>query len=416
MTIVSVTPLPLGRDSRTLKQAMTLARMGYRSIVVADRRRWDLDPGRPPEFPPSQSMGEEDAQPRPRRARSWLRFDRLPAVAQAPVFFYWLLRYCRRYVWQVFPRLPRASLYCVHEFSSFPAVWMAARMAGAPIVYDAHDFYTRIEEVQQRSSFDRRFILPFQQMLERVCMRRADSVLTVSNGLAELISQEYGVKPIVVRNCHDSRLDQPVKQDIRRALDLNDGDFLVVTIGNCKKGQALLCALDAMAKLPVFVHLAFIGDGYDIYTEEIANHHVTDRVHLVGFVPSTKLIPFVRTANASLILYYQRSVNYRVALPNGFFQSLAGELPMLYPYLPEMAAVMKKGHAGICIDAQDPSSIVLAVERLLEDRDAAGTASVRRQLCTQWAWEEEERLFADELRRCLGNTLLALHAARERAD
>ena len=133
-TIASVTPLPLGRDSRTLKQAMTLARLGYRSVVVADRRRWDLDPAAPPEFPPAPLDAKTGAAPRRRTLLSRIRFDELPAILQAPVFLYWLLRFFRRYVWQVVARLPRASLYCVHEFSSFPAVWLAAKMSGAPIV------------------------------------------------------------------------------------------------------------------------------------------------------------------------------------------------------------------------------------------------------------------------------------------
>ena len=414
-TIASVTPLPLGRDSRTLKQAMTLARLGYRSVVVADRRRWDLDPAGPPEFPPTPSDARAEAAPRRRTLLSRIRFDELPAILQAPVFLYWLLGFFRRYVWQVAVQLPRASLYCVHEFSSFPAVWLAARMSGAPIVYDAHDFYSQMVEDSERTRFERRFLVPFQRWLERACIRRAAAVLTVSDGVGELMRRRFGVEPVVVRNCHDARLDRPLRSGLRDRLGLQVRDFLLVAIGNSKKGYASDAAIEAVRRLPGHVHLALVGDGYHGYADRLQAKGVASRVHLVGFLPPTEVVPAVRDADAAVILYYAHSADHRVALPNKLFQSIAAELPILYPDLPQIASLMRAAGAGLCIDAQDPSSIVLAVERLLKDRDAAGTVPVRRQLRSQLAWEAEEALFTEQIRRCLHETVPDLHAAHERA-
>jgi len=315
----------------------------------------------------------------------------------------------------VFVQVPRASLYCLHEFSSFPAVWLAARMAGAPIVYDAHDFYSQIVEDSERTRFDARFIAPFQLWLERVCIRRAAAVLTVSEGVGELMRRRFGVEPVVVRNCHDARLDRPVRCGLRDRLGLQAQDFLLVAIGNFKKGLAADAAIEAVQRLPGHVHLALVGDGYHGYAGRLRAKGLSSRVHLVGFLPPTEVVPTVRDADAAVILYFARSVNYRMCLPNGLFQSIAAELPILYPELPQIASVLRAAGAGLCIDAQDPSSIVRAVERLLKDRDAAGTASVRRQLRGLWAWESEERLFTDEIRRCLRDASPGWHAAQERA-
>jgi ubiquinone/menaquinone biosynthesis C-methylase UbiE len=141
-------------------------------------------------------------------------------------------------------------------------------------------------------------------------------------------------------------------------------------------------------------------------------------VHLAGFLPPTEVVPAVRDADAAVILYYARSADYQAALPNKLFQSIAAELPVLYPDLPQIASVMRAAGAGLCIDAQNPSSIVRAVERLMQDRDAAGTAAVRRRLRDQWAWETEERLFAEQVRRCLreARPLPAARASRRRGQ
>lgn len=414
VTVVSVTPLPLWRDSRTLKQAMTLARLGYRSVVIADRRRWDLDAAQLPEFPARPST-ETPAVPERGRIRSRIGFEKLPAIAQSPFFLYWLARYFRRYVWQVAVQLPRASLYCLHEFSSFPAVWVAARLSGAPIIYDAHDFYSQMVEEADRTRFERRFIVPFQRWLEGVCIRRAAAVLTVSEGVGELMRERFGVTPAVVRNCHDARLDRPGHRGLKDRLGLRPGDFLLVAIGNAKQGYAVDVAIEALRCLPKHVHLALIGDGHQSHADRLRADMLSSRVHLSGFLPPTELVPTVRDADAALILYYDRSANHRAALPNKLFQSIAAELPILYPDLPQIARVLRASGAGLCIDAQDPSSIVRAVEQLLANRDAAGSASVRRQLRNQWAWETEEHLFADQVRLCLHNTAPHFRAAQERA-
>lgn len=398
LTVVSVTPLPLGADSRTLKQAMTLARHGYRSIVLADRQRWELhcdesirlDTGR---------TSEESVSPVGEVRSRWRQFRRanIHRIIQVPLFCCWLVLFAYRYIWQVLVRLPPASLYCVHERQSFPAVWLRSRLSKTPIVYDAHDFYSEMEVDAEKTSFNRRFLSPFLLWIERSCINHSSRVFTVSEGVASLLNKRFGAKAVVVRNCHDRRLDRSATQDVRAMFGLQKNDFLLVTIGNCKKGQLICSALEALLQLPPHVHLAFVGGGYGVYKRAIREYSLGARVHLVGFLPPNELVPSVRSADASLILYYPRSVNYQAALPNKLFQSLAAELPVLYPELPEIAAIMRSGGCGICIDPQQPKSIANAVRRLLADRDAAGTSGQRSEMKSQYSWELEERIFMSHI-------------------
>jgi hypothetical protein len=57
-----------------------------------------------------------------------------------------------------------------------------------------------------------------------------------SESLADLLNQSYGVKAIVLRNCHDDRLNALVASDIRSRTGVGQKDCLLVTVGNCKKG------------------------------------------------------------------------------------------------------------------------------------------------------------------------------------
>jgi glycosyltransferase involved in cell wall biosynthesis len=113
----------------------------------------------------------------------------------------------------------------------------------------------------------------------------------------------------------------------------------VVSIGQWKPGQATAKAIEALTLLDPRVHLAFIGSGYDRVRPMVEERRLSGRVHLLGSVPATEVVPFVVSADAALIHYREHNPNYANALPNGFFQSLAAGLPRGYVDLQEMAAV-----------------------------------------------------------------------------
>ena len=74
--------------------------------------------------------------------------------------------------------------------------------------------------------------------------------------------------------------------------------------------MAIQEALDALLLLPDQVHLAFVGRNYDSSLEDIQGRDLADRVHVVPPVLPNEVVPFIRTADAALILYFPWSVNY----------------------------------------------------------------------------------------------------------
>ena len=62
--------------------------------------------------------------------------------------------------------------------------------------------------VEQQRSFDRNRMRPFLNRLEDRLVAEAAAVVTVSDGIAELMERTFGRRPVVIRNCHDERLDR----------------------------------------------------------------------------------------------------------------------------------------------------------------------------------------------------------------
>ena len=230
-TIVAVTPVPLDRDSRTLKQAHSLAAVGYRSLVVAAGRLIEVCADG--EIPITQEALLSAPSVTERRMDG-LRRANMPWLLHAGLFVGWLGVYGIRSILRPLRRLPYADLYILHECSAYPAVVLRARLARARFIYDAHDFYSAIEPEARQAAFDRRFVAPFIRMLERRAMRHAAAVITVSDGLARCLAQAYGRTAFVIRNAHDARLDRQQVPELRERFGLTGSELVLVTVGNAK--------------------------------------------------------------------------------------------------------------------------------------------------------------------------------------
>ncbi len=385
-TIVSVTPLPIISDSRTYKIAASFARFGYRSIAVEGQPSPVETSDLPFELRPIGNPSPEGS------SRAGVMgsmrgnmLARVPGAAELPLrMASAVARFSCEYGWRVARALPPASLYYLHAPYQFPGVYFAARRYRVPIIYDAHDFYPLVDR------------LPFLEWVESWCIRNSDQVVTVSKGVADLLSKQYKCSPTVIRNVHDHRLDKEPTNGLRESLGVSPDQFLLVCVGQAKPGQHVEGAMQAMKKLPSSVHLAFVGNNTDQYQKQALQHGIEDRIHTLPPVNPEEVVPFIRSANAAILLYTPISRNYEYCLPNGLFQSLAASLPLLYPTLTEIQAVMEHTGSGIPINPYSTDSIVMAVSILIEDltrlrgyRAAACAAS------TKFSWETEERILED---------------------
>ncbi len=259
---------------------------------------------------------------------------------------------------------PKASLYYLHSFYQFPAVYLLCLRHRAKFIYDAHDFYSQMDDHAALSSYWRHWVLPFERTIERACMRKAAAVVTVNEGIAKLIEQRFGRTAMVLRNAHDPRLEKPVEMTIRNVASIGENDFLIVCVGQFKRGMAVEEAVKAMALLPRHYHLAFVGPGYPSYSKLLERENVADRVHFLPPVEPAEVVPFIKSADAGIVLYYPLSPSHHNCLPNGFFQPIAAGLPVIYPELPEIRRIAEQYELGVPIDPQDPASIAAGISRL----------------------------------------------------
>ena len=401
LTAVSVTPLRLAHDSRAYRAALSFKRFGWHSVVVEAEPsvidRADLPFSLISLSGKGGSKGAASA-----TVRSALR-RLLPGIIwECGTFVWFLFTIFVVNVVRGFVRVPRADLYYLHEYRLFPMVYPLAKRCGAKIVYDAHDFYPGVHADRDLTAFWRHVFRPFLVWLEGLCIRRADAMVTVNQGIADLYKETFGADAQVTRNCHDPEMVMPVDRGLRETLGLSQSDFLLVTVGNRKPGQHVAPALDAMAALPPDVHLSFVGRGYEALAEDISALGLGGRVHVLPPVRADQVVPFIASADAALILYYGRSQNDEHFLPNGFFQGIAARLPVLYPGLRWIKETAEAFDIGFEIDPGDADGISAGVERLRKRIAADGMADALDRAVGENSWQMEERVLKELTDRVLG--------------
>lgn len=407
--IVSLTPLSLSRDSRTLKIASSLSRFGYVSWVIENRPSRSPESYRPVKLgvlgwfhggsndsgPKNQAILGSD-QPSREDSVARIRAALRPLISRSIRERLHLFSFAFAYLFmrpvQGLIQVPSASLYYLHEYRLFPLLWLLNRVRGeTPFIYDAHDVYMKVYAEKSLSPFWKKNFMGFLSRMEKWCVSNADVVVTVSDGCADLFEKLYGLRPHVIRNCHDRRLEKPVDRTLREQLDLTDQDFLIVVIGNRKPGQAIEPMLKALSDVPKRVHVAFLGRFHEETAALAVELGVTSRVHTPGTVEPEQIVPFVRTADAAALLYFAETENVHSILPNGFFQSLSAELPLLYPDLPDIVKVISSRHVGKKINPQDSKSLIREINSMLDNKEEMEVFSQElKLLADEVSWEREE--------------------------
>lgn len=404
---LSLTPLPLEADSRSLRIAVSLARLGFVSRIAEgqesvadpasglsiDRTVRSIKSLSQASHPTSASRSGSIAS-----AIEMMRQGSIGVVGKWALYTAFRVRFARRFG-AVLLRGDERLIY-LHSYEYYAGIAEQARRLGVRIVYDAHDFYQGIAPTSQQTAFDRKFLMPFLRRREAACVAGADAVVTVSNGTADLIEKEYGRRPVVLRNGHDKRLDVVPETDLRSRLGLGPTDTIVVVVGNYKVGMAFESAIEALEILPPNVHIAFVGRGY---ARALVPPRFRSQVHVDIVVPPREVVPFVSTADIGLVAYRPISDNYRHALPNGFFQVVAAGLPVLYPLLPELVATISNHNVGSCMRDVNGRSIAAGIMQILPNavkhRQAVNT------LAAVIGWENDESTLACVLEKILPSSL-----------
>ena len=332
-------------DARVLREAETLTTAGHRVHVV----------GRavPADFVPPAGLTVSSVGSGPRSGAAGAAATRAGAAGHAIRLARWVL--LPTHVQRRLRAWTRAAerdahdrafdVVHAHDFTTLRLGASLAERRGVPLVYDAHELWSGRPRVGRPA--------PLQAARERRVERRlggaATAVLTVGEGVASALRDEYGWRHVtVVRNSF------PLDPDSReRTRGKPAGLVYAGRLAAYRELETIAAASEAIA-LPV----TLVGPADQSWLERFAPGRATVR----GPLPLEAVDTLLAEAGLALVTHSDRWPNHRLALPNKLFHAVRVGVPVVATDVGELAKVVRRHGIGTLYRPGDPGSLARAVE------------------------------------------------------
>ena len=348
--IILTVTTDLNFDQRMMRICGSLAANGYEVELVGRKRRTSL---------PLQKTTY-----RQKRLSCWFDKGKLfYAEYNIRLFFYLLFR--------------KADCICAIDLDTILPVYYISRLKGIKRTYDAHEYFSQLNEVITRPS-----IYKFWHGIERKMLPRFPKAYTVCEGLALEFEKHYGVKYEIIRSVPLLNSTEPN----------NSTKKFILYQGAVNKGRGLDKMIEAM-KL-VNAPMVVCGDGnfMDQLKTIVRSLGLEEKVELKGMLLPADLKKVTNQAYIAINPFEATGLNQYLSLPNKFFDYIHACVPQVTMNYPEYRTINRQFEVALLIDNLEPETIAEAINRLLYDgelhsRLKRNCAAAREEL----NWQKEEK-------------------------
>jgi glycosyltransferase involved in cell wall biosynthesis len=284
--------------------------------------------------------------------------------------------------------LHKFDLLVSNDLDTLLPNFLISRLKGLPLVYDSHEYFTGVAELQTRP-----FIKWIWKLIEKKIFPYLHNIITVSDSIAAQYEVEYGKRPVTVRNC-SLKADEIVPYS-KKDLGVKSDDLLIILQGtgiNIDRGSEEL--IEALGRLEG-ISLLIVGSGniIDTLKNNVLRSGLSVRVKFIPKVSWREMMRYTRSADAGVSLDKETCINHRFSLPNKLFDYLSAGIPVIASDLPEMSRLIKEYGFGITIRQVSPDSIAESISFLRKNPDklaALKRSAVEASKHLNWDTEKEK--------------------------
>ena len=351
-------------DQRVLKVADTLGSNGYRVLII----------GR--ELP--SSMPVPEGKYKVKRFR--LLFNK--------GFLFYATYNIRLFLFLLFRK---QNILLANDLDTLAANFLISKIKGCDLVYDSHEYFTEVPELQNRS-----FIKAVWNFIEARIFPHLKYIYTVNDSIAGLYRSKYQKQVQVLRNV--PRLvpgDHGIsREDIRDELGVLEGEKLLILQGsgiNVDRGaEEAVLAMKYLDNVKLLI--AGSGDVVDKLKQMVASNGLSGKVIFRGRMPYRALMAYTSASDLGLTLDKDKNLNYKYSLPNKLFDYIHAGIPVLCSNLPEIARIVNDYKIGTLIDEVSPECISKAVIAIFADNSSYNTYRKNtREAASELNWNVEQK-------------------------
>jgi glycosyltransferase involved in cell wall biosynthesis len=413
-------------DSRVLKSAETLAAAGYQVTLLAGligqvsrleevngftilrtpTVKTDTQHRRKPLFPFNYILEMSN-----RYLPRGKRFVRYGCKLMTPDILFWrwasptLLRISPRFLYYSWPLLQdgentfgkiidelKPDIIHANDCDTLGLAIRARKRARSrghliAILYDAHEYVQGVHRKHPTWQ-------SAMSLLERTSIKHVNSVMTVSETIAKMLTEDYQleVSPTVVLNA-PRRMQPPIDevlQTIRTKIGLAPEVPLHVYVGAAAPQRGLDAMVLALPLAPGH-HVGLVVNPHSPYVKGLLENAlmlgVADRVHVHSYVPEWYVSTFVSDATSGVIPILHHP-NHEISLVTKYFEYLHARIPIIVSDVKTMAAEVRQHGNGLVFTAGHADELALRFAEIADDR-ARFTAAITDSMLEEYSWERQ---------------------------
>jgi len=280
----------------------------------------------------------------------------------------------------------RVDVYHSNDLDTLLANFLAAKIRRKPLVYDSHEYFTGVPEIQNKP-----FVKGVWLAIERWIFPKLEYIFTVNPSISQLYKTEYGKTLRIMRNMPNkiSLNNSKTKEELGIPLD----KVIIITQGagiNIDRG--IEEAVEAMQYLKNVCFL-IIGDGDVIpqLKQRVVELGLQKSVLFKGRMPYQEMMQYTQLAQLGLTLDKDTNINYRYSLPNKLFDYIHARVPVLATKVIEVQKIIEAYNVGLFIENHQPKHIADQIRLALNNEDLQNTWSENMERAVkELNWEHEE--------------------------
>ena len=280
----------------------------------------------------------------------------------------------------------KVDVYHSNDLDTLLANYLASIIRRKPIVYDSHEYFTGVPEIQNKT-----FVKKVWTTIENHIFPKLKHIFTVNQSIASLYEKQYGKQLKIIRNIPRKKTWTIDKS--RQQLGLPENKKIIITQGagiNIDRGVEE--ALEAMQFLND-VCFVIIGNGDVIpkLKKRTFELNLEKSIIFKDKMPYEQMMQYTQHAELGLSLDKNTNINYRLSLPNKIFDYIHAGVPILASKIKEVEAVITKHRIGLFIENHEPKHIAQQIEKALDENLKFKYQKNIKNAALQLNWENEEK-------------------------
>jgi glycosyltransferase involved in cell wall biosynthesis len=267
------------------------------------------------------------------------------------------------------------DLLLANDLDTLLANYLASKIKGIPLIYDSHELFTEVPELNGRPIKKKLWL-----KLERWILPKIKFAYTVSEAIASTYQIRYGLPVQVIYNFPFKRKSEPIRKE-----------NLILYQGALNKDRGLEELIRAMELINNAL-LMIIGSG-DVkeelkrLVEEMGLQH---RVKFKGRMKPEEIIPYTEKAKVGVSLEKESCQSYSYAVPNKIFDYLQAGTPVLHSGLVEVKKLLSDYPVGLTIENHTPQHIAACLFEMMNSSAYDKWVANCKKLAAVYNWESQE--------------------------